>query len=136
MNLWVVVIGIVVVPGVVRAEETAPDAAAAAKGQVTYTRYCVPCHGAHAKGDGPLANDLRVAVPDLTTLAQRSGGKYPFERVVRVIQGSETLRGHGTTDMPAWGDVFKKSKGTGEATVDAAIRNLSHYLWTMQQPGK
>jgi hypothetical protein len=79
---------------------------------------------------------LRVPVPDLTTLAQRSGGSYPYDRVVRVIQSGETVRGHGTPDMPAWGDVFKKTQGTGEATVARAVRDLSHYLWTLQQSVK
>lgn len=136
MTAWVVTIGIGVMPGSVLAAETAPSAAAAAKGQVTYGRYCISCHGPRAKGDGPLASDLRVAVPDLTTLAQRNGGKYPYDRVVRVIQIGESLHGHGTPDMPAWGDAFKKTKGTGEATIDAAIRDVSHYLWTLQQPAK
>jgi mono/diheme cytochrome c family protein len=132
----IVVFGTVVMAGPARAAEGRPDAAAAAKGQVTYGRYCVSCHGPGAKGDGPLAGDLRVAVPDLTTLAQRNGGTYPYDRVLRVIQSGETVRGHGTPDMPAWGDAFKKTKGTGEATVAAAVRNLSHYIWTLQRPAK
>lgn len=136
MTAWLVTVGIVVVSGSVPAAETAPNSAAAAKGQVTFGRYCVSCHGPRAKGDGPLATDLRVAMPDLTTLSQRNGGKYPYDRVVRVIRIGEPLRGHGTLDMPAWGDAFKKTKGTGEATVNAAIRDLSHYLWTLQQPAK
>ena len=134
MMTSLVAIGLVLPPGSLRAAESAPDAAAAAKGRVTYGRYCVSCHGPQAKGDGPLARDLRVPVPDLTTLAQRSGGKFPQDRVVQVIQAGDTVRGHGTADMPAWGDAFKKTKGTGEATVDAAIRNLSQYLRTRQQP--
>lgn len=133
---WVVTIGIVVVPGSVWAAASAPDAAAAAKGRTTYGRYCVSCHGRGAKGDGALASDLRVPVPDLTTLAERNGGTFPSDRVVRVIQIGETLHGHGTSDMPAWGDAFKKTRGTGEATADAAIRNLSQYLWTLQSPVK
>ena len=132
-----VAIGLVLTaPAAMWAADTPADAAAAAKGRVTYGRYCVSCHGPQAKGDGPLARDLRVSVPDLTTLAQRNGGKFPSERVVQVIQGGETVRGHGTADMPAWGDAFKKTKGTGEATVDAAIRNLSQYLRTLQQPAR
>jgi mono/diheme cytochrome c family protein len=131
----IVAIGLVLTaPASTWAADTAPNAAAAAKGKVTYGRYCVSCHGPQAKGDGPLGRDLRVAVPDLTTLAQRNGGKFPNERVVQVIRGGETVRGHGTTDMPAWGDAFKKTKGTGEATVDAAIRDLGQYLRTLQQP--
>ena len=131
-----VAVGLVLAPAYLRAADPAPDAAAAAKGRVTFGRYCVSCHGPQAKGDGPLARDLRAAVPDLTTLAQRSGGKFPYDRVVQVIQNGETVRGHGTTDMPAWGDTFKKTKGTGEATADAAIRNLSQYLRTLQQPAR
>ncbi len=113
-----------------------PEAAAVAKGRITYVRYCVSCHGPSAQGDGPLANDLRVAVPDLTTLAARSGGSYPYERVVRIVENGERLRAHGTPDMPAWGDVFKRTAGTGEKTVDAAIRNLDHYLWSLQRTAK
>ena len=80
--------------------------------------------------------DLRVAVPDLTTLSQRNGGKYPYDRVVRIIESGESVRGHGTPVMPAWGDAFKRTKGTGEATAAAAIRNLGQYLWTLQPPAK
>ena len=137
MTRGLVAIGLVLTaPASMWAADTAADAAAAAKGRVTYGRYCVSCHGPQAKGDGPLARDLRVSVPDLTTLAQRNGGKFPHDRVVQVIQDGETVRGHGTADMPAWGDAFKKTKGTGEATVDAAIRNLSQYLRTLQQPAR
>ena len=125
--------GLVLSPASLWAADSAPDAAAA-KGRVTYVRYCVSCHGPQAKGDGPLARDLRVPVPDLTTLAQRNGGKFPHDRVVQVIQAGDTVRGHGTADMPAWGDAFKKTKGTGEVTVEAAIRNLSQYLRTLQPP--
>jgi mono/diheme cytochrome c family protein len=133
MATGLVALGLILVPASLPAADTDVDAAAAAKGRVTYGRYCVSCHGPQAKGDGPLARDLSVPVPDLTTLAQRSGGKFPYDRVARVIQGGEKVRGHGTADMPAWGDAFKKTKGTGEATVDAAIRNLGQYLRTLQQ---
>jgi mono/diheme cytochrome c family protein len=128
-----VAIGLVLPPASWPAADTPAEAAAAAKGRVTYGRYCVSCHGPQATGDGPLARDLSVAVPDLTMLAQRNGGKFPYDRVVHVIQGGDKVRGHGTADMPAWGDAFKKTKGTGEATVDAAIRNLGQYLRTLQQ---
>ena len=137
MTARLVAIGLVLTaPASTWAADAAPDAAAAAKGKVTFGRYCVSCHGPQAKGDGPLARDLRVTVPDLTTLAQRSGGKFPHDRVVQVIQDGATVRGHGTADMPAWGDAFKKTKGTGETTVDAAIKDLSQYLRTLQQPAR
>ena len=59
---------------VMAAAATKPDLAAAAKGQVTYARYCASCHGPEARGDGPVAADLRVPPPDLTALSARSGG--------------------------------------------------------------
>lgn len=132
---WLAAGGLIVAPTAWSAEK-AIDAAAATKGQITYTRYCVACHGPVGKADGPLAGDLRVAVPDLTSLASRSGGGYPYDRVVRIVKSGEVVRGHGTVDMPAWGDAFKKTRGTEEATVDAAVRNLAHYVWSIQQPAK
>jgi len=106
--------------------------AAATKGSIVYLRYCVSCHGPGARGDGPLAPDLRVPVPDMTTLAARNGGRFPAARVERIIQSGEVLRGHGSADMPAWGDAFKRTEGTGAATPQEAIRNVTHYLWSLQ----
>ena len=104
-----------------------------AKGRIVYVRYCVSCHGKEARGDGPLAKELRVPVPDLTTLAARSGGGYPHDRVVRIISRSNEVRGHGTADMPAWGPAFNRTNGI-EAPVDEAIRNLARYLGSVQRP--
>ena len=112
------------------------DPAAAKEGAVVYVRYCVSCHGSDARGDGPLAADLRVPVPDMTTLAARNGGRFPEVRVRRIIQSGELLRGHGTPDMPAWGDAFRKTEGTDAHSPEEAIRNLTHYLWSLQRPAK
>jgi mono/diheme cytochrome c family protein len=112
------------------------EAGAAAKGELAYVRYCVSCHGKTGRGDGPLAADLRIPVPDLTTLASRSGGTYPYDRVVRIIASGDTVRGHGTEDMPAWGDAFKKTKGTEAKTVEEAIRNLAEHLRSLQRSTK
>jgi cbb3-type cytochrome c oxidase subunit III len=108
------------------------DPAAAEKGKIAYGRYCTPCHGQAGRGDGSLAGDLRVSVPDLTTLTQRSQGKFPFERVVNVIDGRTRVRSHGTRDMPAWGEVFQKTEGTAASSPEAAVTNLAHYLWSLQ----
>jgi mono/diheme cytochrome c family protein len=116
--------------------EARHDTGKAAKGTVAYTRYCVSCHGPAGRGDGPLARDLSTPVPDLTTLAARSGGTFPYDRVVKVVTHGETLKGHGSPDMPAWGDVFKNTEGTHAPTVEAAIENLVHYVWSLQRiPG-
>ena len=114
--------------------DTRLDPSSAAEGKLTYVRYCVSCHGKTGLGDGPLARDLRVPVPDLTTLAARSSGQFPYARVVRIIESGEEVRGHGTPDMPAWGDAFKKTQGTNAPTINAAVRNLAHYIWSLQRP--
>ena len=129
----VLVATLAAVPALAQAKH---DPSAASKGAVAYVRYCVSCHGKDARGDGPLAADLRVAVPDMTTLSVRNGGRFPDERVRRIIESGEVLRGHGTPDMPAWGDAFKKTEGTDARTPQEAIRNLTHYLWSLQRSGK
>lgn len=108
------------------------DKATTAKGRVTYERYCVSCHGKTARGDGPLATDLRVPVPDLTLVAKRAGGTYPSDRVFGIISRGSQVRGHGTDDMPAWGTAFNRTDGA-EAAVDEAIRNLVAYLGSVQR---
>jgi mono/diheme cytochrome c family protein len=113
--------------------QSKPDKDAIARGQVTYERYCVSCHGKGARGDGSLAKDLRVPVPDLTTLAKRAGGEYPSDRVFRIISKGSEVRGHGTDDMPAWGPAFNHTDGIEGAAVDEAIRNLVQYIGSLQR---
>jgi mono/diheme cytochrome c family protein len=109
-----------------------PDAPAAAKGKVIYQRYCGSCHGKEARGDGTLASDLRVAPPDLTTLAAKNGGKFPFDLVAQAVDGRKTTRGHGAPDMPVWGEIFPKTSGIESPSVSTAVGRLTHYLWSVQ----
>jgi mono/diheme cytochrome c family protein len=119
-------------PALAKAEEKL-DAAAAASGRVIYQRYCASCHGRGGRGDGTLAEDLRVRPTDLTQLAAKSGGSFPFAAVVESIDGRRRTRGHGTADMPVWGEVFTKTTGTGTSTVEAAVDRIAHYLWSIQR---
>jgi mono/diheme cytochrome c family protein len=130
------VLALALTPALCAAGDLALDKEAAAKGAITYQRFCVSCHGRAGKGDGPLSHDLRVAVPKLTDMATRNAGKYPYDRVTRIVTTAEIVRGHGTVEMPAWGDAFRRTEGTGEATIEAAIRDINHYLWTLQEEPK
>ena len=60
-------------------KETAPPRATTVPGKQTYVHYCASCHGPDARGDGPAAIVLKTSPPDLTTLAKRHGGKFPYE---------------------------------------------------------
>ncbi|MCL5776099.1 cytochrome c [Limibaculum sp. FT325] len=84
------------------AEQAAPPA-----GAEDYIEHCAVCHGERATGDGPLSWLLKVAPPDLTTLAKRNGGTFPFEHAYRVIDGRVEVAAHGTRAMPVWGSRFK-----------------------------
>ena len=122
-------------PGSAEAEEKL-DKGAAARGETIYKRYCVSCHGPSGKGDGPLAEHLRQSVPDIRDLTQKNKGVFPFEKIVRIVDGRDTARAHGTPDMPAWGDAFQKTTGTESKSVDEAISRLTHYIWSLQKPAK
>ena len=76
-------------------------------GRYLFIKYCVHCHGARAKGDGPRADALKVRPADLTRLSQRHGGHFPFWKTYRVIDGREEVNTHGSRDMPVWGLWFQ-----------------------------
>jgi len=51
---------------------------------------------------------LKIAPPDLTTLARRNGGTFPRDRVQAFITGSQrTPPAHGSSAMPVWGPTFR-----------------------------
>jgi len=79
-------------------------------GRRTYLRYCASCHGAAAKGDGPMVKHLVQPPADLTTLAKRHGGVFPSLRVADSIDGRGAPRSgpHGPREMPVWGTVFRQ----------------------------
>jgi mono/diheme cytochrome c family protein len=115
----------------------AASAAAAADpqegGGSLFKTYCASCHGPEAKGDGPIAQHLRNAPPDLTRLAQRNKGKFDADKAGRIIDGREPVKGHGGPDMPVWGDAFKQShEGYSEEKVKARIAALVEYLESVQ----
>lgn len=103
--------------------------AAAANGSDLFKSYCVVCHGADARGTGPLATSLSKRPADLTVLAAGNGGTYPTEMVARIIDGRNPVKGHGGGDMPVWGEAFLKTQGaaTEEAVrerIDALVSHL------------
>lgn len=75
-------------------------------GKREYENSCALCHGKDGKGTGAINDLLKKSPPDLTTLAKRNKGVFPFDRLYAVIDGREIIRGHGDRDMPAWGDRY------------------------------
>jgi len=107
-----------------------PNATAAASGQQSFRTYCGSCHGAEGKGDGPLASALKTPPADLTMISQRNGGQFPFDDVKKKIDGREKVTGHGSSDMPVWGDAFKTTDTEDQA--QKRIDDITNFLWSIQ----
>jgi len=94
----------------IAAAALSPLSAVAAKtdfGKYEYDSHCAVCHGASGKGDGPYAGLGDQSVANLTTLAKRNGGMFPFQRVYETIDGTVPVKAHGTADMPIWGQRYR-----------------------------
>jgi mono/diheme cytochrome c family protein len=114
-----------------------PAAVAVVSGAYAFRTYCASCHGTDGRGEGPLTDSLRFHPPDLTLIAKRHGGEFPTEKVVRIVDGRNPVKGHGGPDMPIWGDAFRNAEtGYDDATARAKIRGVVDYLKTLQAPAK
>lgn len=108
-------------------------------GKAEFMDNCAGCHGASAMGQGPLADLLNVAVPDLTHLSANNNGMFPMLDVIHTIDGRTGLRAHGGT-MPIWGTIFKThaleesgNYGGSEAATRGRILSIAYYLESIQQ---
>src|ERR1700687_6122597 len=102
-------------------------------GEQMYKQYCAACHGADAKGNGPVRAALKIPAADLTTLAKRHGGKFPYEYVTGVLRFGPGVASHGSADMPTWGPVFDYLDNHNQSSVQKRIKNLCDYLASLQE---
>jgi len=111
-------------------------------GEASFMANCAACHGANGTGNGPILDLLKSAPSDLTGLSERNGGQFPFKRVYEVIADADQNRGHGTSEMPIWGNRFNAdiiaqegefgTGGSGMPTAQARVLELVFYLATIQ----
>lgn len=102
-------------------------------GEQLYRRFCASCHGAGAKGDGPVAPMLKVMVPDLTQLARRQGGQFSAEKVREIVDGRAPVGAHGPRLMPVWGFEFEAQAEGGRAAAQELVDRLVAYLRSIQE---
>jgi mono/diheme cytochrome c family protein len=129
------------VPSLLGADQATEDRAFfVAKGRVTYRVYCINCHGPKGAGDGTLSEMLSTKPADLTQLKAENDGKYPADKVRDIIDGRKGVRGHGSQEMPIWGDVFQTSSlepsGSDETAEERARRKVHElvlYLESIQK---
>jgi mono/diheme cytochrome c family protein len=126
------------------------DDAAIAQGKQLYLKYCASCHGQGGKGDGVVGTMMNPKASDLTQIAKRNGGKFPFYEVMEVINGraptgqqeNASLPGlpkaHGDAAMPVWGEIFSRdalSKGSSldlQLQATGKIMMITEYLQSIQ----
>lgn len=102
-------------------------------GRDSFDRYCAACHGSRAKGDGPVAPQLKTRPPDLTQLQRRNGGTFPAGRVTAYIDGTgRALPTHGPAEMPVWGPTFRAFEK--DTRSKERIKNLVLFLASIQAP--
>ncbi|HSN80505.1 MAG TPA: cytochrome c [Rhodoferax sp.] len=104
-------------------------------GKNEYQASCASCHGVTAKGDGAVSRFLMKAPSDLTMMAKRNGGAFPYQYAWEVIDGrkSAEIGVHGSRDMPVWGYIYR-SEDTQPADLHARNRigSLLDYLVRIQ----
>ena len=73
---------------------------------------------------------------DLTQMAKKNGGIFPFDEVVDSIDGRKNIPSHARLQMPFWGTTLqqpgKEFSPESEAKVRARISNMVTYIKSIQ----
>ena len=116
-----------------------PSAQTLAQGKADFNQHCAPCHSQSGKGNGPEVKVIPGIKPkDLTTIAERNGGVFPYRDVEATIDGRKIIPSHKRFDMPFWGVNFQQpgqeftpqSEAKSRQRIDAIV----DYVATLQQP--
>jgi mono/diheme cytochrome c family protein len=116
-------------------------------GKGEYLSGCAACHGVDAKGNGPVGRELKAHPADLTDLAKKNNGVFPFNRLYQIIDGRNVVSSHGTREMPIWGyrftpphynlkyadDYVLSPPASSEAAVRGRILAVIDYLNRIQE---
>ena len=104
-----------------------------------YATYCASCHGVGGRGDGPVAETLRVPPADLTRLGDRYGEPLPIDRIADFVDGRSHVAAHGPREMPVWGEQLYRGEREGAPAKEAARRGtvllIVEWLQTIQRGG-
>jgi mono/diheme cytochrome c family protein len=99
-------------------------------GNEIFRQDCAVCHVSGA--NSPAVPSPFRTPPDLSTLAQRHGGKFPETYVKEVLQNGVELPAHGPAEMPIWGTDFVAKDKLTEQQVGLRIAELTDYLKSIQ----
>jgi mono/diheme cytochrome c family protein len=116
-----------------------PSAETVAQGKADFNKHCAPCHSESGKGNGPELKVIPGIKPkDLTTIAARNGGVFPFREVEDTIDGRKVIPSHKRYDMPFWGVNFQRQgqefTPSSETQARKRIDAIVNYVATLQRP--
>jgi mono/diheme cytochrome c family protein len=101
-------------------------------GKTLFMQHCASCHGDDAKGAGPAALSFKKQPPDLTALAKRDHGKFPYDEVRKAIDGDVEVPAHGSKDMPTWGPLFLALTDLNTREAERLTTTLTDYIKSLQ----
>jgi hypothetical protein len=67
-------------------------------------------------------------------LAATHGEEFPLQAVVDAIDGTRTVRAHGVSEMPVWGEVFQPDRASPQPRLAGRrkIVAIADYLRSLQ----
>ena len=94
-----------------QAQQSGPAVQSFDRGKYEYEAHCAVCHGLSGKGDGIFAGQFKsgTVVSNLTELSKKNNGVFPFKGVYESIDSGK-VSGHGTREMPIWGERYVHSR--------------------------
>jgi mono/diheme cytochrome c family protein len=126
--LCLVLLPAVLLPAAQKQDKTTSSARNTVEGAKIFQCHCAVCHGVDGRGHGPDSVVLKHPVPDLTLISQRSGGKFPYQRVKQIVEGKNPgLLAQGDREMPIWGPIFhevESDQDWGEVRLDAITKHM------------
>jgi mono/diheme cytochrome c family protein len=127
-------LGVLVLAGVVAsfAAERTPATADDPNGRDLFIGHCAICHGLDGRGQGPLAEAMKIVPADLTQIAAKHDGTFADAKVSDVIRNGGAVLGHGSRAMLPWGLYFSERRNP--AVGKARIKALVAYLKSLQAP--
>lgn len=110
-------------------------------GKAAFIKSCAVCHGADGKGEGAILDFLKKKPSDLTLISKKNGGIFPQALIYEKIRDPQSLRAHGSAEMPVWGAMFSEEimnaygyLDTGRCNaVQGRILELVFYIGNIQE---
>jgi mono/diheme cytochrome c family protein len=106
-------------------------AAEGVSGADEFQRYCALCHGRDGRGLGPVSDAMTRPAADLSLIAKRNDGVFPFDKVAETIRHGGGIAEHTRSRMPAWGKIF--SVGSDPARADSIVLEVTKYIQSLQE---